>query len=315
MTSASEGTGPQGRNGLPAGPARLRAGTAGNALGRFDEAFLPEEPAVPARPEPSFRDRALGGAANPLDNVDHLFRQTPSRLWSGLVGLIVVVAAVIVWTCLAQQSVIVRGEATVVPPEGFFVAGEGVTGLVTAVSVQAGQHVATGQPLATVKTASGRVTIASPLTGAVVAVDVRVGDLTTGAGVASLAQSGAAPTAVGLFAAAEVSSLAVGQAVEVGVNGFSSGRYGSVRARVAAVAEVPASATRLQQLTGNAGLASTLAQEGPLYEVTLALERADNPSGVAWTRGSGPAGPVPFGALAVASVTVERESLVRKAFG
>ena len=112
-----------------------------------------------------------------------------------------------------------------------------------------------------------------------------------------------------------MSSLAVGQPVAVAVNGFSVGRYGSVRGRLASIAAVPASTARLQQLTGDANLAGSLAQQGPLYEVTVALDRAGTPSGVAWTRGSGPAGPVPFGALAVASVTVERQSLLHKAFG
>jgi multidrug efflux pump subunit AcrA (membrane-fusion protein) len=221
----------------------------------------------------------------------------------------------VAWASAAKLSVIVRGQAVVAPPEGFFVAGEGLTGRVTAVLTVTGQQVASGQPLARVDAGTATVTVTSPLAGDVVAVDARVGDVTTGAGLVRLAPSGAAPSALGLFGAADVGSLAVGQPVEVAVNGFSPGRYGSVRAHVAAIAAVPASATRLQQLTGDASLASALGQQGPLYDVTVALVRARTPSGVAWTRGSGPAGPVPLGALAVASVTVERQSLLHKAFG
>ena len=72
-------------------------------------------------------------------------------------------------------------------------AGEGLTGRVTGVLAGSGQHVATGQPLATVDTTTGTVTVTSPLDGTVVAVDARVGDLTTGGGLVRLARSGARP--------------------------------------------------------------------------------------------------------------------------
>jgi hypothetical protein len=45
------------------------------------------------------------------------------------------------------------------------------------------------------------------------------------------------------------------------------------------------------------------------------LARADTPSGVKWTQGSGPPGELPIGVQAVASVTIDRQTLLGKAFG
>ena len=54
---------------------------------------------------------------------------------------------------------------------------------------------------------------------------------------------------------------------------------------------------------------------GPLREVRVALTRADTPSGLKWTQGSGPPGGLPIGVQAVSSVTIDRQTLLGKAFG
>ncbi len=289
-----------------------------DALAKFDEAFLPaDEPAAPVatRPEPTFAERALGGAPNGLDNIDRLFRRAPRRLWLELAAIVLLVVAAVVWAAVADVTVIVRGQALVVPPDGFFIAGEGLSGQIVSVDIDPLDQVAVGQQVAMIAVpGSGEVPVVSPVDGAVVAVDVRLGDLVTGGGVARIAPDEPA-AAVGLFGAADLGSLQLGQRVDVTVNGLTPERFGAAIGRVASVGTIPVTAGRLKQLTGDATIAAALGQAGPLYEVVITLDPADTPSGVAWTRGEGPPSPIPLGALALASVTVDRTSLLDKALG
>ncbi len=297
-------------------PAAGRRRTAADALAQFDEAFLPDDapsPALPPAPLP-FRERAFGGTTNPLENVDHLFRQTSRRLWAGVLALVLLVSAGVVWTAVAERSVIVRTQALMLPPDGYFLAGAGLTGRVTAVLVAPGDRVSNGQLLATIEIAGGTVEVTSPLDATVVAVDTRVGELATGAALVRLVRTADMASAVALFGASQISAIEPGQQVQLAINGFSGARFGSVVGRVETVGSVPLSSARLTQLTGDASLSAAIAEQGPLYEVTISCDPANTPSGVGWTRGDGPNTVIPLGALAVASVTVDRQSLLHQAF-
>jgi hypothetical protein len=101
----------------------------------------------------------------------------------------------------------------------------------------------------------------------------------------------------------------------VQVNGVSPERYGRAIGRVAFIGPVPITDERLEQLTGDQSFAAVVGSAGEMREVRIRLARADTPSGLAWTQGQGPAGPLPVGVRAVAIVTVSRETLIGKAFG
>jgi hypothetical protein len=150
----------------------------------------------------------------------------------------------------------------------------------------------------------------------VLAVEVRVGDIShLGSPMFRIVAFPSRPMAIGLFPAAGVSQLAVGQTVAVTVNGVSPERYGKAVGRVAVIEPIPVSQLRLKQLTGDSSLSGLVGQSGPLREVRIRLTPAHTPSGVAWTGGRGPPTPVPAGVHAVASITVDRQTLIGKAFG
>jgi len=123
------------------------------------------------------------------------------------------------------------------------------------------------------------------------------------------------PMAIGLFPAAGISQLAVGQKASVTINGVSPERYGKAVGRVVSIGKIPVSDLRLRQLTGDVSLVGLVRQLGPLREVQIRLTPAHTPSGLAWTEGHGPAAPPPVGVRAVTSVTVKGETLIGKAFG
>ncbi len=300
---------------LTGGASRERAA---DALARFDEAFVEPEaaPTEPA-PPPSFAERALGPPPSPLDRIDHLFHQTPRRIWWGVAALIALIAAGIVWTAVADRVVTADSQGVVVPPEGLFTVRHAQPGQIGEVRVTVGDAVEQGAPLAnlTVAGSPDPEPITSPIDGTVVVVGVRPGEVVTpGAATFVVAPTGSDAVAIGLYAAGAVSAIASGQEASVAVNGIPDDQYGRIEGHVRSVGETPVPASRLIQLTGDATLASSLTQQGPLYEVVVELAAARTPSGYAWTRGEGPPQPVPIGALAVVSVVLERQTLLETAF-
>jgi hypothetical protein len=265
----------------------------------------------------SFRDRALGDPPSPLEHIDHLFHQTSRRIWLGVLGLALLIGAGVLWGAIATQSVTDDGTAVIVPPQGIFAAGDAHAGVVSQVHAREGTLVRAGDQLATITTARGdEIAVSSPITGRVVAVEVRAGDATAGqTSMFRIAPAYSKPVAVMLFPAARIADIAPGQRVAITINGVARDKYGQAVGRVQRISAIPISQQRLRQLTGDTSLAALPSRLGPLREVRIALTRADTPSGVKWTQGSGPPGELPIGVQAVASVTIDRQTLLGKAFG
>jgi multidrug resistance efflux pump len=261
-----------------------------------------------------FGERALTGAPNPLERIDHLFHHTSRRIWLGVLGLAVLLAAGVVWSAVAKQTITKDAATVIVPQAGVFRAGELATGTVTSVLVREGDTVRKGQPLARFQpTGTPAVqSVRSPVAGEVISVAVRAGDVTRPGVPMFLVAPHPRPMAIAFVAAAEVSQLAVGQHVAVTVNGVPPDRYGKAIGRVAAISPIPVTDQRLQQITGDASLLALTRNMGPTREVRIALTQADTPSGLAWTGGPGPASHPPLGVRAVSSITIRRETLIGK---
>jgi multidrug efflux pump subunit AcrA (membrane-fusion protein) len=286
-----------------------------DVLARFDEAFVQPETPRPADKPATFEERALSRPPSPLDRIDHLFHQTPKRVWWGVLALAVLVGAGVVWAVVTDRIVTAQSQAIILPPAGLFTVSSPQAGQVGDVEAVVGDRVGRGDVLAelNVPGAADVVALTSPVDGTVVVVGVRAGEVTSpGNALFVVAPAGPDVVAIGLFPAGAVSAVAPGQSASVSVNGVAPDRYGRVEGHVASVGDIPLAASRLLQLTGDPTLVGSLSQQGPLYEVIVELERADTPSGVAWTRGDGPPQPIPIGALAVVSIEVEREALIEK---
>jgi HlyD family secretion protein len=195
--------------------------------------------------------------------------------------------------------------------------GELEAGTITSVRVHEGDAVQKGQPLAEVQPtgAGGPQTIRSPLTGTVVAVETRAGDVSRPGAPMFLLAPHAPAVAIAFVPSGEVSQLAVGQSAAVTINGVDPDRFGKAKGRVAAIRPIPVTDERLQELTGDASLLGITRNFGPSREVHIALTRANTPSGLAWTGGSGPANPLPVGVRGVSAITVRRDTLIGKALG
>jgi hypothetical protein len=203
-----------------------------------------------------------------------------------------------------------------VPKEGLFVAGPSQGGVVTSVRAAPGAVVRRGQVLATVAQGGAGATarVLSPIDGRVVAVNLRAGDPSTPGAQQFLIAPRTPPQIVGLYPAAQVSRLAVGQPAVVDVNGVDADRYGRAVGKIAAISPIPVTDQRLTQLTGDSSLVGVVSRLGPAREIDIALTPARTPSGVKWTHGNGPPTRLPIGVRAVTTVTVGRETLLHKAF-
>ena len=155
-----------------------------------------------------------------------------------------------------------------------------------------GALVRAGDQLATITTAAGdEIAVSSPITGQVVAVEVRAGDATAGqTSMFRIAPACSEPVAVMLFPAARIADIALGQRVAITINGVARDKYGQAVGRVQRISAIPISQQRLRQLTGDASLTALPSRLGPLREVRIALTRARHAIGHEVDAGVRPAG-------------------------
>lgn len=275
------------------------------------------DPEHAADDELSFADRALGAAPSPLDRIDHVFQQTPRRIWWGVAALTLLIALGVVWTTVVTRVIVVNSQAVLLPPDGVYTVGVPATGQVEDLHIGAGATVRGGQTLAVVHPPGGAapISIPSPIDATVVSENVRDREVVAaGTTLFVLVPAHESVMAIGLFPAASVSALKPGQSATVAINGLPSDSYGQVRATLRSVGDVPLTSTRLAQLTGDPAVAGALARQGALYEAEFTLRRADTPSGLSWTQGDGPPDKIPVDALASVSVVVDRRALISNVF-
>jgi HlyD family secretion protein len=95
-----------------------------------------------------------------------------------------------------------------------------------------------------------------------------------------------------------------------------SSQYGTLKGKVTEVSGLTVSAEQLAVTLGaNSPLIPVLLERGPALEVTVQLERADNPSGFVWSASNGPDFPITSGTLVDASVVIDEGSPVQQILG
>lgn len=280
---------------------------------------------TPDRPGTSFSERALGDAGNPLEEIDAIFEHAPVRLWLAVGGLALLIAALVGWAVVADQVVTIAAPATIVPPSGLVPVSAPVAGLVGPEVVSPGTPVRDGQLLATIETAEGPVPVTAPTDGSIVSVEVVPGRPLAAGGLLVTMATDETPMAIAVLDGAALGRVRVGQPATVAVAGLDPTEDGELRATVAWISPLPASAARLTALFGAA--AATAFPAGSVYEARLALQPADTPTGFAWTVGNGPSAGqdrtgepgaqeqlLHLGAAALARIEIARQSLASKAF-
>lgn len=270
-----------------------------------------------AETEAALTEKELEGGGNPLEDLDRLFRLTSRRTWSVVAALVILVAALVVWGFIAQRDVTVSASGLLVPSSGFIEVARLDSGVVNEVFVTTGQDVTKGQKLATYAGPQGVQTVVAPVAGKVVEVSAAPGStLVTGLPAFTMVPASSETIAATVATPQVQAQLVDGQSVLLEAASAPSAQYGSIEGHISRISDVPATAARLDRLTGGSEvLIKGLLSSGPVYEVDVRLDRnATTVSGYQWTTKDGPPYKVPPGTLVAMNAVVGRGSIASQLF-
>jgi len=240
----------------------------------------------------SFRERALGGGGNPLEQLDRLFRVTSRRTWAAVGALAILVGAVVAWGFIAEREVTVTAPGLLVPRNGFIEVGRLESGVVDQVLVSEDDFVQRGDLLATY-TAPGDVPaeILAPVAGSVEEIEIAPGSTLVPGLPAFTMLPGDSPTLAVAFATPSTrAELDIGDEVTVEVASAPPAQYGSIYGEIIDISRIPTTLARIDRLTGgNQELAQGFLAAGPVYSIEVALQLdPSTDSGFRWTTNDGP---------------------------
>ena len=258
-----------------------------------------------------------------VDNLDAksalepLLRVTSARLWLALVACIVVVGAAVLWSVAGAAPATVNGIGAVLPASGLVSVTSSEMGTVISAPA-AGTKVEAGQPLCSLKTASGGVAeVTAPVAGTIDQVFVSSGSFVpTTSAVAEMVPSGPPLRGLIFVSASQGKLIRPGMQVNLSPTTAPSADYGSIRGAVLSVSSFPLGTHRISLLVGSRpSLASSIEALGPSFEVVVALDRDPSASsGYAWTSGRGPDFEIPAGTLLTATITTSVQRPAQAAF-
>lgn len=252
------------------------------------------------------------------EEVAAAFPITDRKAWIAVLGIALLFAGVVGWITFGQLPQEVRGNAVILPTQGFIDIGRDEVGAVSEILVAPGDAVTQGQVVARVETASGSADVTAPAAGTIASILERIGG-TTSPGLPLMTMSATQGLATDEVATAFVSapaasSIDIGMPARVALLSYPQAQYGTITGTVAAVSTLPVTQERLDVLMGgNSALVAYFSGQGPVAEVTIALDAdPDSATGYNWTIGTGPDREIAVGDLGEVSViTAEGSPLSR----
>jgi HlyD family secretion protein len=156
---------------------------------------------------------------------------------------------------------------------------------------------------------SSRAEVQSTVTGRVVEVKKRVGDLVKeGEVVATVEPPGAGIEPVVYINSGNGKRIKPGMEALVLPSNVRAGEYGFIKAKIGVVGEYPVTAEAVKAMTGNDQLVQKLLAQSTKIEVHAVLEPNPNvPSGYAWTTSTGPPSQIQGGTEVTIAVIVDRK--------
>ena len=249
----------------------------------------------------SFRERALGGGGNPLEQLDRLFKLTARRIWAGVGALAILVGAVVAWGFIAEREVTVSAPGLLVPRQGFIEVARLESGVVDEVFVREDEVVQRGDVLATYTAPGGAaVEIRAPVDGSVEEIEIAPGStLVPGLPAFTMLPGGSKTIGVAFASPGTYSQIDLGDRVTLQAASAPAAQYGSIKGEILEISDVPTTLARIDRLTGgNQELAQAFLAGGPVYAVEVALQLDPSTfTGYAWTTAEGPDYEVPAGTL------------------
>ena len=263
--------------------------------------------------DPAPTDQVDAGAA-----VAEAFPVTDREGWIAVLGIAIVFVGVVGWMLFGQLPQDVRGDAVIIPTSGFVDVGLEQVGTVSELLVAPGDQVAANAVVARVQTPRGLVDVAAPVEGTIATVFERIGG-TTAPGQPLMTMSAATDgeRAVTFLPAGSGNTVRIGMDARIALAAYPQAQFGTIDGTVASVSTLPVTTERLEVvLGGNDSLVRYFVDQGPLIEVTVALDPdPTSATGYEWTIGTGPDRRIPVGSLGEASVIIVGGSPVTRFLG
>jgi hypothetical protein len=259
------------------------------------------------------------GDLSPLLVLDRRMHVTTRRTWMVLLGAMILITAAIAWAVFGRAPTEVSGRSILIPNAGFYELGVEVEGTVVDHLIDPGQAVESGQAVAHIKRADGSIAeITSPVKGKIAVVLVKNGTYhEQGTPVMTIEPTDSEMVGLMYVPASAGKVIQLGMTVYQSPSTAPAAQYGSMIGTVGYVSEVPTTRDRIRLNVGNdEQLMDYLTGSGPVLEIGYSLEKdPDNPSGYAWTSGSGPPFTIGAATLGEASVVVDEQSPASRIFG
>lgn len=229
---------------------------------------------------------------SPIQKLDEVVVFGSPRMWIVLLGAVALIMGFLSWGVLARPPIFTSAQGVISTVGGPLEVGAALNGTVKAVFVSVGTVVEAGNTLAILLDESGReVRVRTPVSGTVIEVATQDGGFSrSGSGIATIQRVNENLVAIALVPASAISGVIPGEAANISPDSIPAGQFGYITGVVSSVAETPMSISRVKQLVGSVtGYQDLESVEEPLIEVQIELNSDDrNPSGLAWTIGSGP---------------------------
>lgn len=239
-------------------------------------------------------------------------------MWLALVGFVILIAAGLVWGVLGRAADQVTGIGVMLPSEGLYDLSSPTPGIVRGITAHSGDSVTGDEVVVWLEQADGQVReVRSAIDGTIVAVLVKLGTFVdAGSPVATIEPAGSDLQVAMYVGAADGKQITPGMTAFIAPSTAPSSQYGMMKGTVSEVSGLTVSAEQYAVTLGQGSpLIDVLLARGPALEVVVILERANNPSGFAWTSSNGPDFPITSGTLADASVVIDESSPAEQILG
>jgi HlyD family secretion protein len=253
-----------------------------------------------------FRERALERISSP-EQLDRLVRITLPRRWLGLGGLLLVVAAVIVWASVSSVPTTLKASGYYIPQGGLRVIQAPTSGTVESYSVAIGDHVVANQPVGVVRGLDGKdAVIRAPETGVITETDALQQTYVNAGDRVALIEPVGWPLVIYAYVPTNIApGLPPGTLVHVSFGAGIGAAFGYAVGHVESVSQFPATEERLTFILQDPSVVAGVTGQGPSNEVVISLDQsARTASGLVWGSGGGPPGELPAGLPAQVTLIV-----------
>jgi multidrug efflux pump subunit AcrA (membrane-fusion protein) len=249
-----------------------------------------------------YRKQALDRLSSP-EELDRLVRVARPGTWIALGGLLVVVAAVVLWATLSTVTTTASGLGFVLPQGGLIEASAARPGIVRQIEVRPDERVQAGDVVARLDGSDGRaLTITAATSGRVGELAASLGDFVQQGGEVAILVPDRPHIVEAFLPTTEAKKAHLGDQVWISPTTAPASEFGYARGRVASISDIPITDAGVGSLLENPARVRLISGLGPVVHVVVTMQHADTPSGLSWTASEGPPDPVSIGSRATVSV-------------